>query len=94
VAVAGEGEAIEISAKDKEQQALTLSINGRERTLEALDSPSTLDRVIAALELKVDRIAVEVNGEISPRTEWATREIRDGYRLEIVHFVGGGSCQG
>ena len=69
---------------------LTIHLNGQQRTLDALASPSTLSLVISALELKADRIAVERNGEIAPRTTWATAQISTGDRLEIVHFVGGG----
>jgi sulfur carrier protein len=50
-----------------------------------------LDAVIAALELKPDRIAVELNGEIVRRAAWPETSIRSNDRLEIVHFVGGGS---
>jgi len=70
---------------------MNLIINGRERTLEAA-AGSPLDTVIAALDLKGDRIAVEHNGEIAPRTQWPQTPVADGDKLEIVHFVGGGSC--
>jgi thiamine biosynthesis protein ThiS len=53
-------------------------------------SPSSLDRLIAALDLKADRIAVEHNGEIVPRSAWNIAVVRSGDKLEIVHFVGGG----
>jgi len=33
---------------------------------------------------------VEQNGTIVPRSEFATREVTEGDKLEIVHFVGGG----
>lgn len=69
---------------------LTIQLNGQQRTLETLQSPSPLSRVIIALELKADRIAVEHNGEIVTRTAWPDAQIRTGARLEIVHFVGGG----
>ncbi|MGA7156361.1 MAG: sulfur carrier protein ThiS [Acidobacteriaceae bacterium] len=69
---------------------LTIQLNGQQRTLKALESPSALSIVISALELKADRIAVERNGEIAPRTTWSEAQIHTGDRLEIVHFVGGG----
>jgi sulfur carrier protein len=40
--------------------------------------------------MKADRVAVEVNREVVPRNRWAETPLRDGDRLEIVHFVGGG----
>jgi sulfur carrier protein len=69
---------------------LTIRLNGQQRTLDNLESPSPLSHVINALELKADRIAVEHNGEIVTRTAWPAAQIATGDRLEIVHFVGGG----
>jgi sulfur carrier protein len=69
---------------------LTIQLNGQQRTLDTLGSPVSLARVINALELKADRIAVEHNGEIVTRTAWSEAQISTGDRLEIVHFVGGG----
>ncbi len=69
---------------------LTIQLNGQQRSLESLESPSPLSIVISALELKADRIAVEHNGEIVTRTTWPNTQIATGDRLEIVHFVGGG----
>ena len=36
------------------------------------------------------RIAVELDGEIIPRAEYACTRLQDGQELEIVSFVGGG----
>jgi sulfur carrier protein len=71
-------------------QILTIQLNGQPRPLETIGDPSTLDAVITALELKPDRIAVELNGEIVRRAAWPETSIRSNDRLEIVHFVGGG----
>lgn len=74
--------------------SLTLQVNGKERTLEGLTAPNTLAAVLEALSLRADRIAVELNGELAPRTGWAEQVVQTGDKLEIVHFVGGGvgSC--
>jgi sulfur carrier protein len=40
--------------------------------------------------MKPDRLAVELNREIVPRDRWPQTHLKDGDRLEIVHFVGGG----
>ena len=70
---------------------LSLTINAQSRDL-PLTSPVTLDHVLTALDLKADRIAVEHNGAIAPRASWPSTPIATGDRLEIVHFVGGGSA--
>lgn len=70
---------------------LKVLLNGTPRTLSELTSPSPLKAVLESLELRPDRIAVELNGEIAPRTSWPNLRVADNDRLEIVHFVGGGS---
>ena len=37
------------------------------------------------------RVAVELNGDIVPRSHHDRQTITDGDRLEIVHAIGGGS---
>jgi len=70
---------------------LSILLNGQQRTFETLAPPVTLAHLIAELQLKGDRIAVEHNGEIVQRTQWAETMLTAGDRLEVVHFVGGGS---
>jgi sulfur carrier protein len=72
-------------------EPLTIQLNGRERIVSQMSSPCPLDQLIAALELKADRIAVEHNGEIVPRSAWPAATVHSGDKLEIVHFVGGGA---
>ena len=47
---------------------------------------------LAAQGLQLDRIAVERNGDIVPRSVWREVHLAEGDRLEIVHFVGGGTA--
>ncbi|MGD0569643.1 MAG: sulfur carrier protein ThiS [Candidatus Sulfotelmatobacter sp.] len=68
---------------------MTLHINGEPRTF-ADPEAITLAALIESLSMKSDRIAVELNREIVPRYRWAETLLKDGDRLEIVHFVGGG----
>jgi sulfur carrier protein len=65
---------------------MRLVINGEERSYAA----ATLEALIEELEMKGDRVAVELNREIVPRGNWSSTALQDGDRLEIVHFVGGG----
>ena len=73
------------------EPALHLVVNGVPRTLDGLASPSPLTSVLERLEMRPDRVAVELNSEIAPRAKWPELVIQDGDRVEIVHFVGGGS---
>jgi sulfur carrier protein len=72
------------------ESALRLVVNGQPRTLDGLNSPAPLSSVLERLELRPDRIAVELNGEIAPRTKWSQLTVADKDRIEVVHFVGGG----
>lgn len=62
-------------------------LNGERRALPASFSVSELLR---HLNLPADRVAVERNRTIVPRTTWETVRVEPGDELEIVHFVGGG----
>jgi sulfur carrier protein len=66
---------------------ITVTINGEARQFEhALHFAELVDR----LGLAGKRIAVERNGEIVPRSQFAARSLADGDKLEIVVAVGGG----
>jgi thiamine biosynthesis protein ThiS len=67
---------------------MTLQINGEQR-----DFPDglTVAALVAQLGMKPDRVAVELNLEIAPRTQWEATVLKEGDKLEVVHFVGGGS---
>jgi sulfur carrier protein len=45
--------------------------------------------LLGTLGIEPLRVAVELNLEILPKAEYGT-ELKEGDRLEIVHFVGGG----
>jgi sulfur carrier protein len=70
--------------------SLTLAVNGQSRAFANLSPPVTLAEVIAELNLKSDRVAVEHNGVIIQRSQWADAFVKPDDRLEVVHFVGGG----
>ena len=66
---------------------MQLIINGQSQTVQENLSLSDL---IAQLNMKAERVAVERNGVIVPRNDWPQTALQSGDRLEIVHFVGGG----
>lgn len=71
--------------------SLTLLLNGQSRAFSSLPESATLDLLLAELGLQADRVAVEHNGEIVSRALWSSTALASGDRLEVVHFVGGGT---
>jgi sulfur carrier protein len=67
---------------------MQLLVNGEEKSYPELAS---LAHLIDELGMKGDRVAVELNREIVPRDQWSNTRLHNGDRLEIVHFVGGGT---
>ena len=67
---------------------MTVVVNGEPKEF---PNGRSLAAFIELLGLKGDRIAVELNREIAPRSRWTEISLAEGDRLEIVHFVGGGS---
>ncbi len=68
-------------------KVITISINGEPRQLPAAATVATL---IEQMGLEGKRIALERNGDIVPRSTFATQRLSQGDRLEIVVAVGGG----
>lgn len=66
---------------------MTLQINGEAKDF---SDGLTLAALVESLDMKPDRVAVELNLDIVPRSEWSDVRLKNGDKLEIVHFVGGG----
>ena len=47
--------------------------------------------LVERLGLDAARLAVEVNRKIIRKADWGSTSLSDGDKVEIVHFVGGGS---
>ena len=65
----------------------SLTVNG---VVTDVGDARTVADVVQRLGLSGKRIAVERNGEIVPRSQYASMPIAAGDRLEIVGAVGGG----
>ena len=68
---------------------MQVQINGETRELN--HNQMVLAELVRELALAPQRIAVEVNKRIVRRDQWDQTTINEGDRIEIVHFVGGGS---
>lgn len=65
----------------------TIVLNGEPHPV---DEETTVAALVTALGLAPQQVAVEKNREIVPRSAYTQTCLRDGDRLEIVTFVGGG----
>jgi thiamine biosynthesis protein ThiS len=68
---------------------MNITLNGASH---ATPDDLTLAELVAQLELSAERVAMELNGEIIPRAQWRDTPLREGDRIELVHFVGGGEA--
>ncbi len=64
----------------------TIHVNGR--TLQT--THQTVQLVVNELGLSTGRYAVEVDGELIPKSELAQLRIFEGMNIEVVQAVGGG----
>jgi len=64
-----------------------VSVNGAPRRL---DPGSAVEAVVAALGAGGTGTAVAVNGEVVPRSAWASRELAAGDSVEVLTAVPGG----
>ncbi len=51
----------------------------------------SLAALVGQLNLKPEQIAIELNQTVVRRSEWKTTTLQPDDKVEIVHFVGGGS---
>jgi sulfur carrier protein len=64
-------------------------LNGRESDL---PDGATVRAAVDALDLPAAGrgVAVAVDAEVVPRTEWETHELQDGARIEVLRAIQGG----
>jgi thiamine biosynthesis protein ThiS len=66
---------------------MIVHINGEEREIE---SGLSVTQLLEELEIRPARVVVELNRNVLARDAFAATALKDGDKIEIVHFVGGG----
>jgi sulfur carrier protein len=66
---------------------MQINLNGDPFTL---NDAATVHDLLDKLELLDKRLAVEINQDIIPRSEFAEHQIKPDDKVEIVHAIGGG----
>ena len=71
---------------------MNIVVNGKPRQIETNgDREIDLPALLAIFEINPRLVAVAINGDVIPKTEYASAKVRAGDALEIVRMVGGGS---
>ncbi|HEY6838950.1 MAG TPA: sulfur carrier protein ThiS [Geobacteraceae bacterium] len=65
---------------------MEIIVNGESKTI----TPMSVTAFLESVGIDPTRVAVELNLDILPKGEYKETTLREGDRLEIVHFVGGG----
>ena len=71
----------------RDNDGMRIHLNGEPTDLPAA---STVAQLLLHQGLVERRVAVEVNGEIIPRSRHGEHALTTGDRIEIVHALGGG----
>src|SRR5262245_13839454 len=68
---------------------IEIRLNGE---TQALPGSLTVTQLLDYFGLPKDRVAIEHNRTIVPKTSWESVSVTSGDELEVVHFVGGGAA--
>ena len=67
---------------------MKIVVNGDE---EDIERGTTVGQLVSRLNLKSDRLAIEVNRRILRKRDWDSTKLAEADTIEIVSFVGGGA---
>ena len=66
---------------------MQIHVNGQLRTTK---DGATVADLLREIEIRPDRVAVELNLQVLERQEFESRGLCEGDRVEIINFIGGG----
>ena len=67
---------------------ITIILNGKNKQL---DGNTSIAQLLENLDLSEKRLAVEINQQIIPRSDFASFTLNENDNVEIVQAIGGGS---
>lgn len=73
--------------QEVETKGMRIVVNGEERSV---PQGQTVSSLLAALGIEAGRVAVELDRAIVRKADWDSTTVREGAKVEIVQFVGGG----
>jgi thiamine biosynthesis protein ThiS len=69
---------------------MVITLNGEKKDISA---GLTVEGLLRHLDIKPERVAVEINEEIVRKAAYAATDVKEGDRVEVVQFMGGGSAE-
>ena len=66
---------------------IEIALNGARHSL---DAGKNVEELIADLSLSGKAVAVAINREIVPRSQWSQRQLQTADRVDVVRAIGGG----
>lgn len=69
-------------------ETLHIQVNGESRQTRV---GTTVAELLQELDIRPDRVAVELNLQILDRQEFDRRALHEGDRVEVISFIGGGT---
>ena len=66
---------------------MRLIVNGENLEVSNVE---TLQDLLKELQIEKGRVAVEINMSIIKKSDYSTCKLKDGDKVEIVNFIGGG----
>jgi sulfur carrier protein len=67
---------------------MQIILNGQKKEIPA---GLTVEELLRHLAIKPERVAVEINEEIVRKAAYAATAVKEGDRVEVVQFMGGGA---
>ena len=69
-------------------ELIQIQLNGEQRSCRA---DATVGDLLRELAIRTERVAVELNLEIMDRKDFEHRSLKQGDRVEVLSFIGGGA---
>ena len=71
----------------KKINKVKINLNGKNRLI---SSKMSLKSLLNNNKIPINKVAIEINGEIINKKKISKIKLKNGDKIEIVHFIGGG----
>ena len=71
------------------RMTMVITVNGKK---EQIEKGTTVRQILTDRNVRPEIVAVEINGEIIERDEYATTQLSSGDIMEFLHYMAGGAA--